>query len=223
MADFTTHVGVAVCGGALAAALGFQAGLWPLASAPALVALCGLGGIMPDIDADNSRSVRAIFTLLAGLTAFSAFVLLLPYLAGAGLLAAAAGLYIGIRYVISHIFKRFTRHRGIWHSLLAVALVASLCTVASFQLFMQPPIQAWYQGFAICTGMLIHLLLDECYSVDLKGNRVKRSFGTALKLYNYRAPFAALVMAALIATLTPWLPPLYTLGEAGRQLCTFWP
>ena len=36
-------------------------------------------------------------------------------------------------------------------------------------------------GLFVSVGYVIHLVLDEIYSVDLTGARVKRSFGTALK------------------------------------------
>ena len=32
-------------------------------------------------------------------------------------------------------------------------------------------------------GYLMHLVLDEAYSVDFNNKRIKRSFGTALSLY----------------------------------------
>lgn len=35
-------------------------------------------------------------------------------------------------------------------------------------------------------GYITHLILDECYSVNLSGFELKRSFGTALKLLSLR-------------------------------------
>ncbi len=222
MAVFKTHVGVAVCCGIAATGAGLWAGLWPLASAPALVGLTSLGGIMPDIDSDNSHSVRVVFTLLAVLVACSALLLLAPRLSAGVVISTALALYIAIRDILSRVFKHLTRHRGIWHSLLAVVLVALLGAAASFHLFAQSAVQAWYQGAAISAGMLIHLLLDECCSIDFAGRRLRRSFGSALKLYNYRRPATAVLMLTSGAALYPWLPPLWALHEASRQLTLIW-
>jgi hypothetical protein len=52
-------------------------------------------------------------------------------------------------------------------------------------------------------GYVMHLVLDEIYSVDLTGARVKRSFGTALKLIsaNVKAT-TCLVLATIVVFYT---------------------
>jgi hypothetical protein len=45
-------------------------------------------------------------------------------------------------------------------------------------------IVSWYFGMFVFMGYLVHLTLDEVYSVDIKGQRIKKSFGTALKFWN---------------------------------------
>jgi len=55
-------------------------------------------------------------------------------------------------------------------------------------------------------GYLTHLVLDELYSVDFMDTRIKASFGTALKLFDYRhlGHSAAMAVATvLIFALTP--------------------
>ncbi len=57
-------------------------------------------------------------------------------------------------------------------------------------------------GAIIFIGALTHLLLDELYSIDFAGNRVKRSFGTAMKLFDYKKPASAgLMTLVLVGTL----------------------
>ncbi|RKR03243.1 LexA-binding, inner membrane-associated putative hydrolase [Kushneria sinocarnis] len=223
MANFKTHITVAALGGVLTAGLGWQAGLWSLPDAAALGGLTTLGGIMPDIDADYSRSIRLIFTLLAVLAVIAAVMMLQSQLPMATLVLVAGGLYLAVRYPLSTVFRRLTTHRGIWHSLTAVALMSLLVTAGAFQLLAQSPWQAWCQGGAMGLGMLIHLLLDECYSIDLAGSRLKRSFGTAFKLYDYHAPATAVAMLLLIAGLLPWLPPWQVLGNLGARVQMLWP
>jgi hypothetical protein len=55
-------------------------------------------------------------------------------------------------------------------------------------------------------GYIVHLVLDEIYSVDVYNERIKASFGTALKLYDGHAPAASvamLVAAVGVFLLTP--------------------
>lgn len=206
LANFTTHLGVAASIGAAFAASGLSAGFWPLAQAPAIVILVALGGIMPDIDADKSHSTRLIFSVLAITAALAALALARPMLSALGATCLALGLYVGIRDVVAVIFRALTRHRASWHSLLAVATVTLSTVTVSFRCFAQPPGLAWSDGLAVALGMLVHLLLDECFSIDLEGARLKRSFGTALKLFDYRRPVATALMAGATLLMVPWLP-----------------
>ncbi|MDX1464859.1 MAG: metal-dependent hydrolase [Halomonas sp.] len=222
MADFRTHLGVAVTGGALLGLGGWQATSISATEAASLAMLTAFGGILPDIDADNSYAIRLIFTLLAVLSVVVGALLLQEWLGPGGLIVACGGLYIGVRYVLSAVFKRFSVHRGIWHSLLASLLCGLATTVASYQWLSQEAWMAWAQGLALVLGTLIHLLLDELYSVDLVGTRIKRSFGTAFKLFDYRQPCNSVLMLLLAATLVPWLPPWEPLRELLAQGASLW-
>ncbi|MGB7757464.1 MAG: metal-dependent hydrolase [Salinisphaera sp.] len=206
MANFTTHIGVAASAGAVIAASGLSAQLWPLTQAPAIVLLVALGGIMPDIDADKSHSTRLIFTVLAITAALAALALTQTSLSWLGATCLALGLYVGIRDVFAVVFRALTRHRASWHSLLAIAGVMFSTVTISFRCFGQPARLAWSDGLAVALGMLIHLLLDECFSIDLEGARLKRSFGTALKLFDYRRPYATALMASATMLIMPWMP-----------------
>lgn len=222
MADFRTHLSAAVGGGVLLAVTGWQGGLWTPAEALPLAVLTAFGGILPDIDADHSHAVRLIFNTMAVLAVMVGVLLLHARLEPGALLMVCGGLYIGVRHVLSPIFKRFSVHRGIWHSLLAAVLCGLATSVASYHFLAQEGRLAWAQGLALVLGYLIHLALDELYSVDLTGARLKRSFGTALKPFDYRAPRNSLLMLLLVAGLVPWLPSWSVLGELVAQGLTFW-
>lgn len=211
MADFRTHLSVAAGGGALLAHGGWQAGLWGFVEGLPLVALVTMGGILPDVDADNSRAIRLIFNLLAVLAVVAGALLLQHHLAPGQLLVACGGLYLAVRYLAGLVFARFTVHRGSWHSLLAGALCGLVTTALSYRLLEQSAGMAWAYGLALALGYVLHLLLDELYSVDLVGARIKRSFGTALKLCSLRQPSHALLMLMGAAALAPWLPSLSSL------------
>jgi len=222
MADFRTHLGVAAAGGAVVAHGGWQAGLWDAWQALPMLALVAFGGILPDIDADSSRAIRLVFNLLAVTAVVAGALLLQGRLSIGGLLLACGGLYLGVRHLAGALFARLTVHRGIWHSLLAAALCGLTTTALSHRLLAQPDVLAWGHGVALSLGFVLHLLLDELYSVDLTGARIKRSFGTALKPLDWRSPGNSLVMLAAGANLLPWLPAWAGLASLLDQGAALW-
>lgn len=222
MANFRTHITVAAAGGMLIAYGGWQAQWWPVNQALLVVALVAFGGILPDIDADRSRSIRLIFNLLSVPSLVLGVLLLQPWLTPGLLLVACGGIYFSVRYLAAVLFSRLTVHRGIWHSLLAGALCGLATATLSFNLLNQPAWLAWSHGVAVLAGFVIHLSLDEVYSVDLEGARLKRSFGTALKLGDSRRPMSNLLMLIATLTLVPWVPPWSVLGELLHQGSLLW-
>nr|WP_298410875.1 metal-dependent hydrolase [uncultured Halomonas sp.] len=222
MANFRTHLSVAATAGVLIGLGGRQISLWSTLEAVPIAVLIAFGGILPDIDSDNSHAVRLVFTLFAALAAVSGALLFQERLEPGVLLMLCATLFLGIRYVLSAVFKRFSVHRGIWHSLLAALLGGSLTACASYQFFLQNAWMAWAHGLALAFGVMVHLLLDECYSVDLVGVRVKRSFGTALKFFDYREPLNSLLMLLLTSAMIPWLPPWSALTQLVSQGMEYW-
>ena len=222
MANFRTHISVAATGGALLAFSGWQAQWWPPSQALLMFALTAFGGILPDIDADRSRSIRLIFNLLSVPALVLGVVVLQAWLSPGILLMVCGGLYLAVRFLGSALFARLTVHRGIWHSLLAGVSCGMLAAAISFQLLAQSAWLAWSHGMAVTIGFVIHLLLDEIYSVDLEGARLKRSFGTALKLADSRRPLSSLLMLIATLTLLPWLPPWADFKELLYQGSLLW-
>ncbi|ERS91619.1 metal-dependent hydrolase [Halomonas sp. PBN3] len=222
MADFRTHLGVAAAGGAVLAHGGWQAGLWDAWQALPMLALVTLGGILPDIDADSSKAIRLVFNLLAIPAVVAGALLLQGRLSTGGLLLACGALYLAVRYLAGALFARLTVHRGIWHSLLAAGLCGLATAALSHRLLAQPDALAWGHGVSLALGFTLHLLLDELYSVDLTGVRIKRSFGTALKPLDWRSPGNALVMLAAGANLLPWLPAWAALHDLLAQGASLW-
>ncbi len=222
MANFRTHITVAAAGGVLAAYIGWQAQWWPANQALLIIVLVAFGGILPDIDADRSRSIRLIFNLLSVPSLVLGVLLLQPWLTPGLLLVACGGIYFSVRYFAAVLFSRLTVHRGIWHSLMAALLCALTTAALSFHLLAQPAWLAWCHGAAVLLGFIIHLSLDELFSVDLEGARLKRSFGTALKLGDSRRPLSNVFMLIALFTLVPWVPPWGVLIELFRQGSLLW-
>jgi hypothetical protein len=149
--------------------------------------LCGLSGMLPDLDSDSGVPVREMLAFCAAVVP----ILMIDRFQQLGwsveLMALAGGLiYLTIRFGVGRIFKRYTVHRGMWHSLPAAASLGLLAfLVCSSQ---DLPIRVFKAG-AVVLGFMSHLVLDEFASVTMHRGRVrlKKSSGTAFKLWSNRS------------------------------------
>jgi membrane-bound metal-dependent hydrolase YbcI (DUF457 family) len=182
MANFKGHV-------ATAAGLGLAYGAFAfwrmrIEPGPALLGagLTTVGGLLPDLDSDKSVPNRTLFRLLGVGAAFMALEHLLESSSSVAVGAVIlAGTYLFVRYFLGYVFRRLTVHRGMFHSLPAM-LIAGL---AVYLLYARWP-EAWrlFLAGGIMLGFFSHLLLDEICAVDLQGARLRKPFGTAVKLYS---------------------------------------
>jgi len=191
MANFNTHLNVAAATTGLTAAVLLSAEHINLNNALYLWFLGTIGGLLPDIDSDNSTSLDVIFNLFA--TSTSLIIIYYITAEQASLLELIAPpllVYTFMKYCIRPLFEKITVHRGSCHSLSFLLLVALITTQVVWRLTPQVSEQsiiiAWLSGGFIFLGGFIHLTLDEMYSVDLSNVRLKRSFGTALKLAEFK-------------------------------------
>lgn len=207
MANFQTHLGGAALGGGLVASGILATGMMSLPQAISGWLLVMLGGLLPDIDSDHSNVVRGLFTVFGGMISILS-IIILGADASIGLMWLAGVVsFVTVRYGLWYIFARFTVHRGIFHSLLAGALFSVFTTVVAFHLMALPARISWLMGLCLMIGFIIHLFLDECYSVDLVNGRIKRSFGTAMKLFDYQGWINSLWMLCLVTGLVLLAPP----------------
>ncbi len=219
MANFQTHLNVGIVMSA-ATTLGLQSfGLVQSDQVLPYFVLGVSGSLLPDIDSARSTPVTVLFNLLGiGL----AFVMTLPLIHRFPLLELFliwVGVYLCVRYGFFRIFSRLTVHRGIWHSWLATVAIMLLATNLAAWVWREPPQSAWIAGLITGLGYLTHLGLDEIYSVDLFNRRMKRSFGTALKLFSLRKPWSSLGML-MVVVLLAWLAPPPDVGLDWRRLET---
>lgn len=199
MANFQTHLGVgtAVIG---IAALGVHTQADTDFGQTQWLLIVGVAAsLLPDIDADDSRPVRAFFAvvgLVIGFmvaSAFSAHIRLFE------LTLIWAGVWGFVYVPLRLFFARLTVHRGLFHSLLMALTIALFTVIAADRwLALMPPMNWLFGGFVLL-GYLTHLVLDEIASVDLLGNRVKRSFGTAIKPLSLRAWPLSLLLFGLFS------------------------
>ena len=215
MANFNVHLNTAIITTGLGSATLLSAEHIDLNSALWLWFLGTMGGLLPDIDSDNSTSLDMIFNLFA----LSAVLIVLSFLTTNLLIQISfieiimlpLMVYCFMRYIVRPIFEKVTVHRGSCHSLFFLLFSALLTTQITWQLNEQETLTsatfAWLSGGFILFGGLVHLLLDEMYSVDLSNIRIKRSFGTALKLADFNNKLLTLITIIAIAGLVYIAPP----------------
>jgi membrane-bound metal-dependent hydrolase YbcI (DUF457 family) len=182
MAGFKTHITVSTVLGVGYGAAGATLGL-PWESAVIAGGLCGVGGMMPDIDSDTGVPFRESMCFAAAIIP----MLLLTRFAELGLnyeqmVLAAGGSYVFVRFGIGTLLKKYTVHRGMFHSIPAALVFAGLVFLLSASANLQ---LRYFKAAGMFLGVMSHLTLDEIYSIEWSGGRwrIKKSFGTALKLW----------------------------------------
>ncbi len=183
MAGFKTHISTSTVVGAVYGYWGVATQGMSIESGLLAGGLCSVAGMLPDLDSDTGVPLRETTLFLSAVIP----ILMVDRFRDMGLsheaMALAAMLiYILIRFVVVEFFRRYTVHRGMWHSIPA-ALIACVGTY----LITPSPSEAIrvYKSLAVLAGFLTHLILDEIWSLDFsaRGMRVKKSFGTALKFF----------------------------------------
>lgn len=186
MADFKTHMTVSTATGAVLAVAGGQMGM-PLTTCILAGGLCSVSGMLPDLDSDSGRPLREATTLGAAVVPMLMVERFQRMdLNHESMVLAAACVYILIRFFLAEIFRRYTVHRGMWHSVPA-ALIAGM---VAFLIMSSEDIRLrMFKTLAVVLGFLSHLILDEIWSVDYRRGKYsfKNSFGTALKLWGHNS------------------------------------
>ena len=165
--------------------------------------LCAVSGMLPDLDSDSGIPLRETSMFAAAVVP----MLMIDRFRDLGLnheaMALAAMLiYIAIRFIAVEFFKRYTVHRGMWHSVPAAASVGLL---AYLIMPCESEAARIYKSSAVVIGFLVHLTMDEIWSIDVRrGFRLKKSFGTALKFIGNStlanvSVYAKLILLAYLA------------------------
>jgi hypothetical protein len=234
MADFKTHITTSCVLGGGYAALGAYYGL-PIEAALVAGGLCGVGGMLPDIDSDSGVPVRETMGFAAAVTP----MLLVDRFQHLGfnyeqMVLAGGAAYLFVRFGIARLLMRYTVHRGMFHSIPALMIFTGLAFLicGSTNLHLR-----YFKAGGVFLGSLSHLVLDEIYSVQwVHGRwRFKSSFGTALKLWGDSAwsnfsTYSKLAVIGLLILSEPMImerygqiSPIVVNSEAIRQRLRFQP
>ncbi len=183
MAHFGAHIALSGTLGIGYGLAGYACGM-PATTAAVGASLCTIGGMLPDMDGETATAPRELIPLMAAAVP----ILMLDTFRHWGfdresIFLAAGALYLFIRFGLGELFIRWTRHRGMWHSIPAALNVGLITLLICGYQENGPRI---YKACAICLGYLSHLLLDEIWCIDLLRFRLKNSCGTALKFFTPR-------------------------------------
>ena len=221
MANFTTHIGIGtVVSGALAT-LTLAADVIAPENLVAVTMAGVLGSVLPDIDLKARAPARPCSQVSPSSSRSRCSSPRQRTFRIAELWLLWLGTLVSIRYGLHAIFHRLAVHRGIWHSLAAAVFSAVATAIVFKNLLGRPDGVAWLAGGFLFVGYLVHLSLDEIYSVDVMDVRIKSSFGTALKLVDTRHPTATTAMLAATA-LAVWVSPSPKVFIDGISSQTMW-
>lgn len=198
MAAFKEHVNVtAIAVGIVVVAL-YDGDVLTLYQALTAFFIGLVGGLLPDIDSDNSKPLQVVFKIISivlPLLILLAFFPAMPVLKTVLLWIVFALL---LRLTLFKLFLHLTHHRGIFHSVPMALLVAELTILFSYKVIKLDLQLAAVYGFVIFFGFLTHLILDEVYSINALGIKMKKSFGTALKLYDKHNMIGTAILYVLV-------------------------
>jgi membrane-bound metal-dependent hydrolase YbcI (DUF457 family) len=215
MADFRTHVTTSSVLGLGYAGMGAVIGM-PLDTSLVAGGLCGVSGMLPDLDSESGIPLREAMGFAAAVVP----MLLVERFEMLGLghdvmILIAAAMYFGIRFVGATLVSRFSVHRGMFHSLPAAFIFAGVAFLITEYAELNV---RYFKAGGVFAGFMSHLLLDELYSIDMRPGRLrlKRSFGTAIKLWgnngwaNFSTYAKLAIVASMIAGEQPVMDWLYT-------------
>jgi membrane-bound metal-dependent hydrolase YbcI (DUF457 family) len=182
MAGFRTHVTFSSVIGTAYAGVGYAHGMPPDAALMA-GAMCGFAGMLPDIDSDSGVPLREAMSF----TAATVPMLLLNRLASLGLrydqmAIIAVAIYFFFRFGLANMIRKYTVHRGMFHSIPALLIVGGIAYLICGG---TDTTARYFKAGGVMLGYLSHLVLDEIYAFEWRGGRwqMKKSFGTAMKLW----------------------------------------
>ena len=165
--------------------------------------LTTLSGLLPDLDSSTGVELKGftgILGVLAALTVWDQVGKADPTPSFEVHLWTVVLTFVAVRHGLRRVMSRLAKHRGISHSLPTCAVWGLLT-----YLYYPSPNHSLkvLMALAVVVGFFSHLLLDEICSVDLRGARVNKAFGTAIKLWAPN-PWTTIAMYGLLSYLA-WM------------------
>ncbi len=198
MAAYREHITVSgILGVAYATAAVFLFS-FSLVQATIVAVLTWVAGMLPDLDSESGRPVRE----LSGVVAAFAPLLMLQHAQAAGIRGDRAMLFAIVVYALvkyggAFLLGKLTVHRGMFHSIPALLIASELTFLAYHSDELRVRV---LMAVGVGIGFLSHLVLDEMYSVQWDGMKVRlaKSAGTAMKFFGPEALPNGVTMGLLL-------------------------
>jgi len=184
MASFAQHVNTAVVISGITIAPLYSSSLIDINQSLALLFFGMIGGILPDIDLENSKPIQITSSILSIFIPLLAILTLLQSLSISKMLFIWFLSSILLHFFIFKILLHFTIHRGVIHSIPMGLLFAHCITIVFYNILGFEELFSLLCGLFLFIGFIIHLLLDEIVSLNAFGMSFKKSLGSALKFYD---------------------------------------
>ncbi len=224
MAGFKTHI---TTSSLLGAAYGTTAAVMYDVPLPACVlagGLCGVSGMLPDLDSGPGVPLRESLAFAAAVVP----MLMIDRFNQMGMapesMVLAGGLvYLFIRFGVGRMLQGLTVHRGMFHSVPALVIVGELAYLICAH---ENPSMRAFNACAVMLGFASHLVLDEIWSIEFgRGFRLvhlKSSSGTAIKFWGdcWWANLATYLNVIVLAVLILGDPTMNTTSPSGQDEST---
>lgn len=210
MAGFKTHIKVAIATSGVLSVISLGTGIANPTQISLFFMLGVIGGMLPDIDSDSSIPLKFLSFSIGIFLAFIIILSKVEIYSIIELIISWIVLYSIFHYSLLYGFRKFTNHRGMIHSIPAGVMFALIGVFSLNHFFGFSEFKSWLGGSFLFFGFLSHLILDEIYSVDIKGKKLKKSFGTALKLYQPKDGRTTLIIYSITLILAYYSPSIKT-------------
>jgi hypothetical protein len=206
MASFEQHLNTAVIVTGILIAPLHSADFITTQQAFIVLSLGLIGGILPDLDSDHSKPVKIVFKILSIFFPLLIIVSLAKNLPIFQIIIIWFVSGMILQQLFSQFFLKQTVHRGLFHTIPMGVLFAQLTLLLFFRVFQYDLKFSTIAAVFLFMGFMIHLLLDEFSSINALGLTIKKSFGTAFKLYARRNILGTLILYSMIIGLFMNMP-----------------
>ena len=186
--------------------------------------LCSVSGMLPDLDSDSGVPLRESVAFAAAAVP----VMMIRRFERLGMpletmILTGMGIYLLLRFGLATLLKKYTVHRGMFHSLPAALIAAEV----AFLIFDKDDLRLrYYTAGAVLIGFLSHLVLDEIWSISFRRGlpRLKKSFGTAMKIWGDNlwanvSTYAKVILLTYLVVQDPrWMAQFNGIGDAPQEL-----
>jgi len=206
MANFKTHKDISIIISVLIAVTFFFIWIVDFSEIFYLVIVWMIAGLLPDLDHSETIQNYILFNIIWTITVSLIFMMLFENYVWYKVFFIMLIAFFFIVYVLRYIYNEIVVHRWMFHSI-PTALLFSIVTInifhSIFWVLFEKSLMIWLFVFI---GYILHLVLDEIYSVDLFNVRLKRSFWTALKFYSKKYVLSSVTVYILLFSSMYYLP-----------------